>query len=184
MSTEHHKQLVLRWKEELWGKRNLHIIDELLSPDYVGHISGLPDPGPIQGREAFKHQVAAYLSAFEIQDIPMFLIAEGDLVVIHDTYRAKHIGEFQGGPPTGKEATVTGTDIYQMVDGKIVEQWVEVDMLGFLQQLGFLPTPGQGDSVNPARLAQQVVAFLSTFVVSLRFVHTGIQVRNQHTKES
>ncbi len=41
MSTEENKQLVLRWKEELWGKRNLNVVDELCSPDCVGRISGV-----------------------------------------------------------------------------------------------------------------------------------------------
>jgi predicted ester cyclase len=91
-----------------------------------------------------KNLFAIYFAAFDIQDTPEFLIAEGDMVAIHDTYRAKHKGEFQGVPPTGKEATFTGIDIYRIVDGKIVEQWVEVDMLGLMQQLGFLPTPGHG----------------------------------------
>ncbi len=146
MSPEHNKQLVLHWKEELWNKRNVNIVDELCAPDYVLHMSGLPTPGPVRGREVLKHLIAAYFAAFDVDDTPEFLIAEGDLVVIHDTYRLKHKGEFQGVPPTGKEATVTGTDIYRMVDGKIVEQWVEVDMLGMMHQLGLLPTPGHGGS--------------------------------------
>ncbi len=142
MSTEQNKKLVLRWKEEIWNKRNLNIIDELYAPDYVGHIIGAP--GPVRGREALKQLVAAYFAAFDIHDTPEFLIAEGDRVVIHDTYRFKHKGAFQGIPPTGKEATMTGTDIYRIVDGKIVEQWVEADMLNLMQQLGLLPTPGHG----------------------------------------
>jgi predicted ester cyclase len=141
MSTEHHKQLVLRWKEEVWSKRNVNIIDELCAPDYVCHMSGVP--GPVRGRQALKHLVAAYFAAFDVDDTPEFLIAEGDLIAIHDTYRLKHKGEFQGIPPTGKEATVTGTDIYRIVDGQFVEQWVEADMLGLMQQLGVVPSPGQ-----------------------------------------
>jgi predicted ester cyclase len=39
-----------------------------------------------------------------------------------------------GIPPKGKELTITGTDIYRIVDGKIVEQWFEADM-GWVQQL-------------------------------------------------
>ncbi len=140
MSTEHHKQLVLRWREEIWNKRNLDVIDELAAPDYVCHMSGVP--GPVRGRQALKHLVAAYFAAFDVDDTPEFLIAEGDLIAIHDTYRLKHKGEFQGIPPTGKEATVTSTDIYRMVDGKIVEQWFEADLTGMMHQLGILPTPG------------------------------------------
>jgi predicted ester cyclase len=30
-----------------------------------------------------------------------------------------------------------------VVEGKIVESWVEVDMLGVMQQLGAVPEPGQ-----------------------------------------
>ena len=142
MSTEQNKQLVLRWKEAIWNQRNLNIIDELYAPDYVGHIVGAP--GPVRGREALKQQIAAYFAAFDIHITSEFLIAEGDMVVVYDTFRFKHTGAFQGIPPTGKEATITSTDTYRIVDGKIVEQWVEANMLSLMQQLGLLPTPGQG----------------------------------------
>src|SRR6266851_2369326 len=142
MSTEQNKQLVLHWREEIWNKRNLNIIDELHAPDYVGHYRGVP--GPIRGREALKQVFAAYLAAFDIQVTPQFLIAEGDMVVVYDTNRVKHTGAFQGLPPTGKEVSATSTDIYRIVDGKIVEQWFEADYTGMMQQLGVLPTPGHG----------------------------------------
>jgi predicted ester cyclase len=142
MSTEQNKQLVLRWKAEIWNKRNVNIVDELYAPDYVGHIVGAP--GPVRGREALKQQIAAYFAAFDIHLTSEFLIAEGDMVAVYDTFRFKHIGAFQGIPPTGKEATMTSTDIYRIVDGKIVEQWVEANLLSLMQQLGVLPTPGHG----------------------------------------
>jgi hypothetical protein len=40
--------------------------------------------------------------------MPEFLMAEGDMVVVRETYRLKHTGEFQGIPLTGKEVSVTG----------------------------------------------------------------------------
>jgi predicted ester cyclase len=142
MSTEENKKLVLRWREQAYEKKNLNVIDGLHAPDYVGHIVGTP--GPVRGREALKQLFAAYFAAFDIHVTSDFLIAEGDMVVIHDTYRLKHIGEFAAIPPTGKELSVTGTDIYRIVDGKILEQWFEADFTGFMQQLGVMPTPGQG----------------------------------------
>jgi predicted ester cyclase len=140
MSTEQNKELVLRWKDEIWNKRNLNIINELYAPDYVGHIVGAP--GPVQGPEALKQQVSAYFAAFEVQWATEFLVAEGDKVVAYDTFGFKHTGTFQGIPPTGKEATMTSTDIYRIVDGKIVEQWVEANLLSLMQQLGVIPAPG------------------------------------------
>jgi predicted ester cyclase len=140
MSTEENKQVVLRWREEIWIKRNVNIIDDLHAPDYVGHYSGIP--GPIRGREALKQLFAAYLAAFDIEVTPEFLIAEGDMVVVHDMNRVKHTGAFQAIPPTGKEALVTSTDIYRIVDGKIVEQWLETDFTGMMQRLGIASSPG------------------------------------------
>ena len=145
MSTEENKQLVLRWKDEIWNKRNVNIVDELYAPDYIGHMAGTP--GPIRGREALKHLLAVYFAAFDdIHLTSEFLIAEGNLVAVYDTVRLKHTGAFQGIPSTGKEATITSTDIYHMVDGKIVEQWTEGNMLDLLQQLGVIPAPGHGES--------------------------------------
>jgi steroid delta-isomerase-like uncharacterized protein len=144
MSTEENKQLVLRWKEELWDKGNVNIIDELLASDYVGHMVFAPEP--VQGRETFKQLLGPYLAAFDVQDTREFLVAEGDIVVIHDTYRVKHKGAFRGIPPTGKEATVTGIDIYRIAEGKIVEHWYDGDFTGLMQQLGIPPAPGPGGS--------------------------------------
>ena len=140
MSTEKNKELVLHWKDEIWNKRNLNIINELYASDYVGHIVGAP--GPVRGPEALKQQIAAYFAAFDVHWTTEFLVAEGDKVVAFDTFRFKHTGTFQGIPPTGKEATMTSTDIYRIVEGKIVEQWVEANMLSLMQQLGLIPAPG------------------------------------------
>ena len=139
MSTEENKKLVLRWKDEIWNKRNVNIIDELYASDYVGHIVGAP--GPVRGREALKQLLAVYFAAFDIHITSEFLIAEGDMVAVYDTFRFKHTGTFQGIPPTGKEATITSTDIYRIVNGRIMEQWTEGNLLSLMQQLGVIPTP-------------------------------------------
>jgi predicted ester cyclase len=145
MSIEENKQLVVRWKEER-NKGNVNVADELCTADCVLYMSGLPAPGPVRGRETFKQLFAAYLAAFDFTSMPEFLVAEGDMVVVRETYRLRHKGEFLGIPPTGKEVSVTGTEIYQVADGKFVASWVEVDMLGLMRQLGVLPEPAHGAS--------------------------------------
>jgi predicted ester cyclase len=137
MSIEENKQLVLRWREELWNKRNVNALDELSAPDYVGHIAGFPEP--VRGREACKRMFATWLASFEIRVTPEFLIAEGDMVAVRDNNWAKSTGEFQGMPPTGKEGTLTSTDLYRIAGGKVAEQWFEADYTGFMQQLGVHP---------------------------------------------
>ena len=63
------------------------------------------------------------------------LVAEGDKVVVRWTGRGTHLGEWGGAPATGRAVTTTGIDIERLVDGRIVEEDGQVDMLGFLRQL-------------------------------------------------
>ena len=144
MPTEQNKQLVLRWREAL-NRGDLNAIDDLFAPDFVGYFAGTP--GPIRGREALKGYFARYLAALDVQLTPEFLIAEGDLVAVHDMNRIKHTREFQGRPPTGKELSISSTDIYRVVDGRIVEQWFEADVMAGLQQVGLLPSGRQDAGV-------------------------------------
>ena len=45
--------------------------------------------------------------------------------------------------PTGKQVTVTAISINRVANGKRVEEWLNFDALGMLQQLGVVPAPGQ-----------------------------------------
>ncbi|MBL8118906.1 MAG: ester cyclase [Anaerolineae bacterium] len=46
-------------------------------------------------------------------------------------------------PPTGGPVVVEVINIFQFNDdGKIIEEWVQFDVLGFLTQLGAMPAPG------------------------------------------
>ena len=53
-------------------------------------------------------------------------------------------GELMGIPPTGRQVTLTGFDLFRIEGGRIVEMWQEADQLGMMQQLGVVPEPGQG----------------------------------------
>jgi predicted ester cyclase len=67
------------------------------------------------------------------------LLADGDTVVARTTAHGIQTGEFQGIPATGAAVTSSGIAIYRLTGGKIVEQWLEYDQLGLLQQLGVVP---------------------------------------------
>lgn len=40
-----------------------------------------------------------------------------------------------GRPPTGRQASVTGINIYRLSDGLLVEHWDEWDLAGLIQKL-------------------------------------------------
>jgi len=144
MSTEQNKALVRRL-EEVFNRGNISLVDELFAPDFVEHEE-LP-PGIPPGREAVKQLTTMFRSAFPdfkatIDDI----VAEGDKVVIRQTWSGTHKGEFMGVPPTGKSVSFGVIDIIRIAGGKFVEHWGQMDMMGMMQQLGAIPTPGQGES--------------------------------------
>lgn len=47
------------------------------------------------------------------------------------------------GAPTGKTIHMTATGIFRIVDGKSTDNWVNIDALGLLQQLGAVPVQQQ-----------------------------------------
>ena len=141
MSVEENKTIELRFFEEVVNKGNLAVLDEIVAPDFVSH-GGPPELPP--GREGYKQFFATAHSAFpDFHSTLEDMIAEGDKVVERFTARGTHRGEWMGIPPTGKQMTVTGIGIHRISDGKIVEDWTSMDMLGALQQIGVVPPPGQ-----------------------------------------
>ena len=71
------------------------------------------------------------------------LVAGGDLVAWHWTFRATHQGEILGIPPTGKQISFGGINIFRLQNGKIVEDWVYRDTIGMMRQLGAMPAAQQ-----------------------------------------
>ena len=140
MLEEENKTFVRRFYEEVWGKGNLDVADELYAENFVDHNP--VDPDLPSGIEGFKQMVPMFRTAFpDMQFTIEDLIAKGDKVVSRLSIRATHKGEFMGIPPTGKQASITGIDIIRIVDGKMVERWGEVDMLRLMQELGVVPPP-------------------------------------------
>jgi len=129
---EENKALVRRFLEE-GAKGNLNVFDELLSPDFVDR-SLLPGQGPT--REDLKRSVAEAQATFsKISFTIKEQIAEGDKVVTKYTERSVSRGEYAGIPPTGTEETIEGMYIHRIRDGKIVEEWSELQAVPYLERL-------------------------------------------------
>lgn len=138
--SEEHKTILRRWIE-VWSEGNVDAVDEFVTDTYVRHDPNAPE---VRGPEAEKQLMAMYLSAlpdlrFAIEDI----VAEGDKAVLRWTCHGTHKGELLGIPPTDKQVAFSGTDTFRLAEGKIDEQWVNMDALGMMRQLGAIPEPGQ-----------------------------------------
>ena len=51
--------------------------------------------------------------------------------------------------PTGKEGAFSSMEFDRMVDGKVEEHWVELDLFGLMQQLGAIPEPEHSEEASP-----------------------------------
>ena len=142
MSIEQNKELVRQMVEELFNRGNLSLADQFLAPDFVEREE-LP-PGIPSNREGVTQLTSMLRSAFPdfkatIDDI----IAEGDKVVIRQTWSGTHKGEFMGVPATGKRVSFGVIDIIRVKGDKFAEHWGQMDSMGLMQQLGAIPAPGQ-----------------------------------------
>jgi len=142
MSTEDNKTFMRRFYEEVMNQKNLAAMDDFLAPTFVNH-SALQLGMLGGGIEEVKQYVSMILTTFpDLHYTVEDMIAEGDKVVARLTVSGTQQGAFLGIPSTGKHATITDIEIFRIANGKAVENWVQADFLGLLQQLGVVPAMG------------------------------------------
>ena len=105
----------------------------IFTSDFVAHMPGQPP----MDRTTFEHFVSGVTTGmpgytFEIHD----QIAQGDMVANRITWRGVHSAHLAGVPATGRAVELRGINMFQVKDGRVSEQWAELDMLGLLQQIG------------------------------------------------
>ena len=61
-----------------------------------------------------------------------FTVAQGDIVAVHWTAKGTSKGNFLMLQPSGKEVTYTGSSMYRIENGKIIEIWDTRNNLGIM----------------------------------------------------
>ena len=138
MSEQHNKQVVDEFIQALFTRGELDAVDRYLTADFVNHNPTFP--GQPSDGESMRSASEVIRTAFpdwhsDIED----LIAVGDKVVERFTASGTHQAEIMGVAPTGRTVTLPGINIFRLENGKIVERWGQLDMLGFMQQLEAVP---------------------------------------------
>ena len=137
MSVDEHEVAVRRWIEA-WNAHDPDAVEELLVPDFVRHDANLPE---VVGPAAQRDFMGGVFGAFpDIRFEPHQVTAQGDIVVARMWVRGTHRGEFLGVPATGRAVAVQSVETFRLARGRVAEQWVLMDALGLLQQLGAIPS--------------------------------------------
>ena len=145
-------ELSRRIFEDVWNRKNLKAIDDLIAADYVHHDAGtLAANGP----DGYKHFVTSYMNAFPDAQFTIhdaFTVGQNteghntddQNEITRWTVAGTHEGELAGIARTGRRFSVTGISIARIVNGKITESWNNWDALGLMQQLGVVPSEAKG----------------------------------------
>ena len=136
MPSHENKRLARRVLEELFEQGDLDAADRLIHPEFVNHEAPSDNP---QGPEGLKETVSWLRGLWgpmhaDIEDE----LCEGDKVVARVTMHGRHVGEFLGKTPTGKEFAAEQIHIWRVMDGKVIEHWSVRDDLGQALQLGLI----------------------------------------------
>ncbi len=141
MSLAANKAVVRRYFED--APHHPGACDEIFAPRFLFHTIQraaltlqVVESSPADEKVAYE-QIKAVWGGWDMTIDEM--VAEGDRVVVRWTFHAVHQGEFHGLPPTFKQLTWSGINIFRLADGKIAEVWDLTDRLWMWQQLGVLP---------------------------------------------
>jgi steroid delta-isomerase-like uncharacterized protein len=136
------KQLIRRFVEELWNERRLDVADAIFAKDCVTHQlqSGVPADAVPRGPQAIKEHVTGWIASFpDLHFTIEQMLSEHDRVMMQLLMEGTHQGAWLGIPASGKKMQIRMFTVHRVVQGKIVEDWVLVESLGFFQQLGVVP---------------------------------------------
>lgn len=141
MSIEDNKAVAMRAVDAI-NAGDMSLLESLLAPDAIEHSA---PPGMPPTRDTAIQFISMLRSAFpDLHYTIEHVISEGDLVAQRGIGTGTMKGDMLGMPATGKSATWSEIHILRVKDGKIVEHWALTDQVGMLQQLGLMPSPGQG----------------------------------------
>lgn len=130
-SLEQNKKLAHRWLDEVWNQGRREVIRELFAKTGVYHRGASEHRGP----EGFVHLYDILRANFSGLCIkPIVSIAEGDLVCVHWSVDCVYSA-------TKTPVQFTGTSIWRIKEGQIVEAWQNWDAAGLMAQVPGLSIP-------------------------------------------
>jgi predicted ester cyclase len=136
--SDQNKRLVRRFYEEVENQGKLELVDELFAADFRD-VYNTASPFPVQGTDGVKKLAAALHEHLDLSIVIEDLVAEGDKVVARIACGITHKNPFFGAAPTGRKFVAQGVEMFRVVNGKLAERWVFIDMMPMMKELGVVP---------------------------------------------
>jgi steroid delta-isomerase-like uncharacterized protein len=133
-SSEAAKAVVRRNTEEVQGRGNFEVFEELFAPDFIDHT---PQPNCTPDREGARGLYKTLRAAFpDFHAVIHWQAADGELVKTYKTYHGTHRGSFLGVAATGRKIHFETVDVMRVHEGKITEHWGVANLYSLMKQLG------------------------------------------------
>ena len=102
---------------------------------------GPPGCGDIHGLAAFKNEIMdSFYTAFpDFHGVVDIELADNHWVAATGTVTGTHQGDWFNIPATGKRIEMRYSDFWRIENGRLAENWVMIDHVGVLRQLGLDP---------------------------------------------
>jgi len=138
---KNNKAVVARLLEEVFNGRRLDLLPEVLTQDFVLKPVAAFPPEEAHGPDGMRAVYEGFYKGIpDVRAETLEMIAEGDIVMVHDRFGGTHEGPLGPFVATHKPLFWNVMHLYRVRDGKIAEDNVFVDALGLMRQVGAIPT--------------------------------------------
>jgi steroid delta-isomerase-like uncharacterized protein len=132
------KAVVRRNTEEVQGKGDFDVFEELFSDDFVDHTT---QPGTTPDKAGVRKLYTSMRTAFpDFHAKIHWQLVDGDRVTTYKTYYGTHDGPFLGIAPTYRKIHFESVDVMRVQNGKITDHWGVGNLLSLMQQIGVRST--------------------------------------------
>ena len=159
------KDVIHTLYENIMNNRKFELLGSVVSESYTNAQGE-------KGVEAFKKGITAVINAFPDAKWTLTeIIAEGNKVFVKQQVQGTHKGVFQNISPTNRAISNDGMVIYNIENGKVISHQIQTDRLGFLQQLGVLPS----DPISLIQEKKSNVFFVDKFLIPKNAIEEFVQ---------
>ena len=140
MSVEANKAVCRRFYEDVFNRGDLDAAAAIIAPP-VADEAPVPEGARRPSPAGIRRLAERFRSAFpDLHFTIDWQLAEGDMVATHWTFCGTHRGTYTTPratvPPTGRRVTWRGAHTFRLAAGQIVQEWLTVDGMALLEQLG------------------------------------------------
>jgi predicted ester cyclase len=169
------KAVITEFIQKVWGERNLDAV-----AGYFAKDGGIAGGAPAGGGILVKPDMIKMIGGGVFQAFPdfkaeiEFIMADGDKVVARIAEKGTQKGDYMGVPASNKEVAWSDTFHFVMKDKKIVNVWIQSDVMGLMNKIGgFKPQVVAKTEVKaekpaeasiPATVAEQNKAAVERFI--------------------